>query len=34
MIKWLGDYRGELEGKKKYLCVQKRGTLCTNKIPL
>jgi hypothetical protein len=30
MIKWLGENGGELEGTEKYLCVQKRGSLCTN----
>jgi hypothetical protein len=30
MIKWLGENGGELVGTKKYLCVQKRGSLCTN----
>jgi hypothetical protein len=34
MIKWLGENGGELVGTKKYLCVQKRGSLCTNLIPL
>jgi hypothetical protein len=27
MIKWLGENGGELVGTKKYLCVQKRGSL-------
>jgi hypothetical protein len=30
MIKWLGENGGELVGTKKYLCVQKRESLCTN----
>jgi hypothetical protein len=34
MIKWIGENGGELVGTKKYLCVQKRGFLCTNQIPL
>jgi hypothetical protein len=32
MIKWLGENGGELVGTNKYLCVQKKGSLCTNKI--
>jgi hypothetical protein len=28
MIKWLGENGGEFVGTKKYLCVQKRGSLC------
>jgi hypothetical protein len=31
MIKWLGENGGELVGTKKYLCVQKRGSLCAKK---
>jgi hypothetical protein len=34
MIKWVGENGGELVGTKKYLCVQKNGSLYTNKIPL
>jgi hypothetical protein len=34
MIKWLGENGGDLVGTNKYLCVQKNGSLCTNKIPL
>jgi hypothetical protein len=34
MINWLGENGGELVGTNKYLCVQKKGSLCTNKIPL
>jgi hypothetical protein len=34
MIKWLGENGGELVGTEKYLCVQKRGSLYTNYIPL
>jgi hypothetical protein len=30
MINWLGENGGELVGTNKYLCVQKRGSLCTN----
>jgi hypothetical protein len=30
MIKWLGENGGELIGIKKYLCLQKRGSLCIN----
>jgi hypothetical protein len=30
MIKWLGENGRELVGTKKYLCVQKRRSLCTN----
>jgi hypothetical protein len=28
MIKWLEENGGELVETKKYLCVQKRGSLC------
>jgi hypothetical protein len=34
MIKWLRENGGELVGTNKYLCVQNKGSLCTNKIPL
>jgi hypothetical protein len=34
MIKWLGENGEELVGTKKYLRVQKRESLCTNKISL
>jgi hypothetical protein len=34
VIKRLGKNGGELVGTNKYLFVQKRGSLCTNKIPL
>jgi hypothetical protein len=34
MIKLLGENEGDLVGTNKYLCVQKKGSLCTNKIPL
>jgi hypothetical protein len=30
MIKWLEENGGELIGTNKYLCGQKRGSLCTN----
>jgi hypothetical protein len=34
MINRLGENGEELVGTNKYLCVQKKGSLCTNKIPL
>jgi hypothetical protein len=34
MIKWLGENGGALVGTNKYLCVQKKRSLCTNKIRL
>jgi hypothetical protein len=34
MIKWIGENGGELVGTNKYLCVQKKGSLSVNKIPL
>jgi hypothetical protein len=34
IIKWLGENGEELVGTKKYLRVQKRGSLCTNIISL
>jgi hypothetical protein len=34
MIKWLGEIGEELVGTNKYLCVQKKGYLFINKIPL
>jgi hypothetical protein len=34
MTKAPADNGGELVGTNKYLCVQKKGSLCTNKIPL
>jgi hypothetical protein len=30
MIKCLGENEGEFVETKKYLCVQKRASLCTN----
>jgi hypothetical protein len=32
--RWLEENGGEFVGINKYLCVQKNGSLCTNKIPL
>jgi hypothetical protein len=34
MIKWLGENGGELVGTNNYLCMHKKRSLCTNKIPL
>jgi hypothetical protein len=34
MIKWLRENGEELVGTNKYLCVQKKRSLYTNKIPL
>jgi hypothetical protein len=34
MIKWLRENGGELVGTHEYFCVQQKGSLCTNKIPL